>query len=87
MQLPQDVRDLEQPPFEVDWNPVAAIFQLDPLVKADPLKDTLKRKELARTLAMYELALRTDPATPLGTEARAAMDNHTAAGSAVETFT
>ncbi len=86
-QLPQDVRELAEPPFEVDWHAVAAVFQLDAAVRPDPLKDTLKRKELVKTLSVADLVARLDPATPLGQEVRAAQEAHLAEGNPFETFT
>lgn len=75
-----------EPPFEVDWHAVAALFQLDPQVRPDPLKDTLKRKELVKTLSVADLVARLDPATPLGTEVRTAQEAWLSAGNAIETY-
>lgn len=87
-QLPDDVRELTECPFPVDWQPVVSILQCqNPEVNAEGLRDTLKRKDVVRVLNANDLALRADPATEPGQEIRAAMEAHVSAGNAFETFT
>lgn len=87
MQLPEDVRALEECPFPVEWQPVASILQFQtPEIFGDSHRDTLKQKELVRWLQVVDLLLRTDPSTPLGQDVRTLMEEHVQAGNPFETF-
>ena len=80
VQLPQEVRDLAEPPFTVDWHPVAIIVSVAPGTGLLALKDTLKRKEVVRTPAISDLILRLEPGSQLALEITAAQDEHWNAG-------
>ena len=85
-QLPQDVRDMVDAPFLVRWSPVVTLVELSPEIKAGPLKDTLKRKELVRTLLISDLVARLDPEGQLATNMRPAQEEHVTAGGTYESF-
>lgn len=86
MQLPDDIRELEEPPFHVTWQAVPALVQLDPEIRTEPMRETLKRKQLVRTPHVQDLSLRLDPTTQLGADIRATQDEWVAAGNTYETF-
>lgn len=51
MQLPEDVRALEDCPFPVEWQPVVSILQFQtPEIDGLALRDTLLRKEMIRVV-------------------------------------
>ena len=80
------MRDLLEPPFAVDWHPVASVLCLAPEVHLEPLKETLRRKELVRTPLIMDLVLRLNPESPLALEMKPAMDDYFAAGGTPEAF-
>ena len=86
MQLPQDVRDMAEAPFPVRWHPVVTVMELDSAIKPQPLKDTLKRKELVRNLLISDLLARLDPEGQLATDIRPGQEEHVNAGGTYETF-
>ncbi len=77
---------MPEAPFPVRWAPVVSLVELGPEIKAQPLKDTLKRKELARCLLMSDLVARLEPTSPLVEEMRPAQEEHITAGGTYETF-
>jgi hypothetical protein len=85
-QLPQDVRDLADAPFPVRWSPVVALVELSAGLHAGPLKDTLRRKELVRTLLVNDLVARLDPEGQLAEDMRPAQEEHVTGGGSYETF-
>lgn len=85
-QLPEEVRVLEQAPFNVIWKPVVVIVETSPEVPPQPLKDTLSRKELIRAVALSDLFLRLDPTTALHIELKALYEAHASTGEAFEMF-
>ncbi len=81
------MKDLAECPFEVVWQAVVSVLQFQsPEINGKGLKETLKRKELLRTLVVSDLLLRLDPASPLGAEVRAAMEAHVTTGATLETY-
>ncbi len=85
-QLPQDVRDMLVAPFPVRWAPVMSLVELGPEIKAGPLKDTLKRKGLARTLLISDLVARLDQESQLANDMKPAQEEHIIAGGTYESF-
>ena len=85
-QLPDDIKQLQEPPFTVQWQPVVTLVQLSSRIRPEPLKETLRRKEQARTPDMFDLSLRLDLTTPLGQEVRAAQEEHVVAGGTWDSF-
>ena len=86
LQLPQDVRDLAEPPFVVDWHPCVSIVCLAAGTGVAALKETLRRKEVVRTPVISDLILRLDPVTQLAQEISAAQEDHFNAGGAPDAF-
>ena len=55
-------------------------------INTEYLKHTLKKNELARSLSIYDLVARLDPALPLALEAKALLDAHMASGAPAESI-
>lgn len=66
---------------------MVSIVDFAPGTDSKGLKATLRRKELARHVALSDAVLRLDIATPLGQEARPVIEAHIAAGGAPEACT
>ena len=62
------------------------VIELDSVVKPQPLKDTLKSKELVRPLLISDLLARLDPEGQLATDIRPGQEEHINAGGTYETF-
>ena len=76
MQLPQEVRELAECPFPVEWQPVVSLLQIQaPEIDGNSLRDTLKRKEACRTLQFQDLVQRVEAGADQGLlDAKAAWD-------------
>eukprot|EP00798_Chlamydomonas_sp_ICE-L_P027206 gene27206-2452_t len=74
--LPKEIKDLKEPPFTVQWQAVNSVMCLDPAIKADKLRETLSRKKLVRTPALFDLVLRLSPESELSTAIRVDLDEH-----------
>lgn len=73
-------------PFSVSWHPVVVLVQVAPEIKSDMLKDTLCRKDMARTPIVNDLFLRLDPAAQLAIDMRESLEAHLTAGGTWEKF-
>jgi len=85
-QLPQDVREMEEAPFLVTWRPVITLMEFSHAIKPAPLRGTLRRKDLVRTLLVGELVARLDPEGQLAKDTLPSQEEHVAAGGTYETF-
>lgn len=55
VQLPEELRALAECPFPLDWKPVVTILAHQGEVHGEGLRETLRRKGLARMVVVMDL--------------------------------